>query len=156
MVSTDPIPARELVRPGEEGLAAAARAIRASIQAVDTAMISSLLAKASSVAYPLLFTSKFFGSLSTTSVLSTSQRGFVYADMDWGSQAIGRYVGFFMPDGGTPMEGFVIIKPGAWDGGWEFGIALAERCMKLFKEDEEWKRYTRSVDGQAGGVLTTA
>jgi len=144
LISTTPIPASEVVRPGPAGLAAAARAIRASVQAVNAKLVGSLLHRARAAPDPMLFMPKAIVGMATTNVLCSSQRAYVHADMAWGKRAFGTYEGIIAPSG-SPVDGMVLIMPPLRDGGWEVTVSLTEGCMEVLRRDEEFGMYMKEV-----------
>jgi len=86
--------------------------------------------------------------LETTNVLSSSQRAFVHADMEWGTRAFGTYEGIIAPSG-SPVDGLVLLMPPLTDGGGEVTVSLTERCMGVLRRDEEFVMYAMEVGAAA-------
>lgn len=141
LVSTDKLRASELV--GENGLKRAAQLIRQSITAVDVRLIKSFIHRTKSVENPLMMETKAIAKLSTTSLFASSQRGFIHSTMEWGP-SFGNYEGIFVPSG-SPVEGFLLVKPPLPDNAWETSVSLLDRCMELLEKDEEWNKYSEEV-----------
>jgi len=144
LISTAPISASEVILPGPSGLAAAAHAIRTSVQSVNANLVGSLLHRTIKAPNPQLFMPKAIVGMATTNVLCSSQRAYVHADMAWGKRAFGTYEGIIAPSG-SPVDGMVLIMPPLRDGGWEVTVSLTEGCMEVLRGDEEFGMYMKEV-----------
>jgi len=132
----------EMLIAPENGLGAAAFAIRTGVKSVDDTYVKTLIAVLEEVPdYGQVFLD-MLEFIKTTGLFVTSWARFAYADLDFGEKLFGKCERFRFPSGGY-MNGIAVILPPLRNGDWEVTLTLEEKCMDAFRSDGVWKQYAR-------------
>lgn len=142
LVNAKTITVSDLLAPA--GLSSAAQAIRGAIRELDAEFMSSFVGFLNK--HNPMHVTYFLSDLETTTLETTSHRGFDHSSMNWG-EAFGTYHGVYVPDSPIMLSGFTIIKPPSPRGdGWDVSVSLKDSSMALLETDEEWSAYTKEID----------
>ncbi|KAF2120201.1 putative enoyl-CoA hydratase/isomerase family protein [Lophiotrema nucula] len=135
----------ELSKP-EEGLRAAARAIRADVTAMTVDKIRDMVAFMERTSKESHTRLSFMEDLASSAIIYTSHFGFNIHELDFGPAfGDGRIKAFRHPARGTTV-GAVIVMPKLIDGSCEFMITEQPDTLRYLAEDPVFQRFTNDKE----------
>ena len=137
------LPVKALLDP-ENGLKAAAAAIRAGVSRVDAAYAENFVSVAKNLDEPgklkINMKLEIDGQRRETAFGSTSYKSFDLSSLEWDEAAVGRYERMRLASGVTG-EGMSIVLPVLADGSWEVTVSLEEELVDAFRANEDVVEY---------------